>query len=109
MPALGRAGNTRGRAFRRDGPIRCLCGLCASKGSVRGGRIRSLQLLREQMRRRADVKATSSRGAVCWKDVWNALRPGDLVVFFAADRLADHCPDPTRYVFVGFATVARKV
>jgi hypothetical protein len=41
--------------------------------------------------------------------VRNALRPDDLVIFFAADRLADRRPAPARYCFVGFATVERKV
>lgn len=56
----------------------------------------------------------ASRGGVltwgvCRQDVRNQLRPGDLVVFFATDRPADRRPEPVRYLFVGFATVARKV
>jgi hypothetical protein len=46
---------------------------------------------------------------VCRQDVRNALDSGDLVIFFAADRLADRRPAPARYCFVGFATVDRKV
>jgi hypothetical protein len=37
------------------------------------------------------------------------LTAGDVVVFFAADRLADRRPEPGRYQFVGYATVDRKV
>lgn len=54
-PLCGGRGTTKGRAFRRDGPVRYLCGLCAGDGSVRRGRIQSLQLLREQMQRVADA------------------------------------------------------
>jgi hypothetical protein len=46
---------------------------------------------------------------VCRQDVRNPLRLGDLVVFFATDRLADRRPQPVRYQFVGFATVDKKV
>jgi hypothetical protein len=46
---------------------------------------------------------------VCRRDVRNALIPGDLVVFFAADRLQERRPRPARYFFVGFATVDRKI
>lgn len=46
---------------------------------------------------------------VCRQDVRNKLRPGDLVVFFATDRLADRRPDPVRYAFIGFATVSQKI
>src|SRR5262245_52755814 len=42
---------------------------------------------------------------VCRQDLRNALDVGDLVVFFAADRLRDRRPAPARYAFVGFATV----
>jgi hypothetical protein len=44
---------------------------------------------------------------VCRQNVRNKLRPGDAVVFFAADRLRDR--RPARYQFVGFATVDRAV
>lgn len=44
---------------------------------------------------------------VCRPDVRRALRPGDAVVFFAADRLRDR--RPARYQFVGCATVDRCV
>lgn len=59
-------------------------------------------------------RCLASRGGaltwgVCRQDVRNVLGPGDLVVFFAADRLADRRPDPGRYSFVAFATVQRKV
>lgn len=37
---------------------------------------------------------------VCRQDVRNALQPGDLVVFFAADRIRDR--KPARYSFVAF-------
>lgn len=46
---------------------------------------------------------------VCRTDVRNKLNPGDLVIFFATDRLADRRQKRVRYNFVGFATVARKV
>jgi hypothetical protein len=56
----------------------------------------------------------ASRGGVltwgvCRQDVRNRLCPGDLVVFFSADRVADRRPNRIRYSFVAFATVARKV
>jgi DnaJ-class molecular chaperone len=54
-PLCGGRGTTKGRAFRRDGPVRYLCGLCAGDGSIRRGRIQSLRLLREQMQRVADA------------------------------------------------------
>ncbi len=44
---------------------------------------------------------------VCRADVRNELEVGDLVVFFAVDRLTD-CR-PARYVWIGYATVAQKV
>jgi hypothetical protein len=46
---------------------------------------------------------------VCRRGIRNALTPGDVVIFFAADRLADRRPEPGRYHFVGYATVERKV
>src|SRR4051812_4357772 len=44
---------------------------------------------------------------VCRPDVRNALRVGDGVVYFAADRLPSRTP--SRYQFVGFATVEQRV
>src|SRR4051794_40836529 len=44
---------------------------------------------------------------VCRTDLRNRLSPGDLVVFFAADRLGDRVP--ARYAWVGYATVERKL
>ena len=44
---------------------------------------------------------------VCRTPLRNALVPGDFVVFFAADRLADCCP--ASYRWVGFATVEQKI
>jgi hypothetical protein len=44
---------------------------------------------------------------VCRPDVRNALREGDGVVYFAADRLSNR--NPARYQFVGFATVEQRV
>lgn len=46
---------------------------------------------------------------VCRPNVRNAVRPGDAVIFFAADRLRDRRPEAARYQFVGFATVDRSV
>lgn len=40
-PLCGGRGTTAGRAFRRDGPVRYRCGLCAGDGSVARGRIQS--------------------------------------------------------------------
>ncbi len=62
----------------------------------------------------AASRALAHRGGVltwgvCRTDVRNKIRPGDLVLFFATDRLSDRRPKPLRYNFVGFATVARKV
>jgi hypothetical protein len=44
---------------------------------------------------------------VCRRDLRNEVQPGDLVIMFAADRLADRTP--ARYAFVGYMTVDRKV
>jgi hypothetical protein len=46
---------------------------------------------------------------VCRPDVRRAARPGDLLIFFAADRLRQVRPDAARYQFVGFATVNKCV
>jgi hypothetical protein len=46
---------------------------------------------------------------VCRPNLRNRVEPGDLVIFFATDRLGRHRPGPARYQFVGFATVARCV
>lgn len=54
-PLCGGRGTTSGRAFRRDGPVRYRCGLCAGDGSVPRRRIQSLQRLREQMQRVANA------------------------------------------------------
>lgn len=43
---------------------------------------------------------------VCRADIRNRIEPGDVVMFFAADRLHDR--RPARYCFVGLATVDRK-
>jgi len=43
---------------------------------------------------------------VCRADVRNAIRPGDLVVFFAAGHKRQF---PIHYYFTGFATVSRKI
>jgi hypothetical protein len=59
----------------------------------------------------ASAKARQRGGVLTWgvcrQDVRNALRRGDLVVFFAADRFRDR--RPARYSFVAFGTVDQKV
>lgn len=46
---------------------------------------------------------------ICRRNLRNPVKPGDVVIFFAADRFADRRPEPVRYAFVGFATVDRKI
>lgn len=54
-PLCSGRGTIHGRAFRRNGPVRYSCGLCRGAGSVDLDRIRSLQRLRDQMQRVADL------------------------------------------------------
>jgi hypothetical protein len=52
-----------------------------------------------------DFKTTERRGPVTWgvcrRPLRNAVNPGDVVVFFSADRTSRLKDGPIRYVFVG--------
>ena len=54
-PVCAGRGTTRGRAFRRGGTPRFVCGLCEGDGSVTAERIRAMEQLRRQMQRVADA------------------------------------------------------
>src|SRR5262245_54641763 len=55
--------------------------------------------------------AQSESGVITWgicrRNLRNLVRAGDVLVFFAADRLTDHTP--ASYCWVGYATVDRKI
>jgi hypothetical protein len=61
----------------------------------------------------AALRSTDAGSVVTWgvcrRRLRNRVVPGDVVVFFAADRLPDRQPEAARYQFVGYATVDRKV